>query len=77
MFPSMDPWEVALWIVAAWLAVVSLVRLMTYHRDRLVARLHDQLRWERRQQAEMILAAAPARPPDVTRPATIRPLSSR
>jgi len=56
MFPSMDPWEVALWIVATWLAVVSLVRLMAYHRDRLVARLHDQLRWERRQQAEMIMA---------------------
>ena len=56
MFPSMDPWEVALWIVATWLAVASLVRLMTYHRDRLVARMHEQLRWERRQQAQMIMA---------------------
>jgi len=40
MFPSMDPWEIALWLVATYLAVVSLVRLMAHHRDRLVARRH-------------------------------------
>ena len=56
MFPSMDPWEIALWFVATYLAVVSLVRLMMHHRDRLVARRHAMLRSERRQLAQNILA---------------------
>ena len=56
MFPSMDPWEIALWLVATYVAVVSLVRLMAHHRDRLVDRLREQLRSERREQAQNILA---------------------
>ncbi len=56
MFQSMNPWMVALWAVAAWLAVFSLVRLMAAERDRLVARFRAQMQSERRRQAEFILA---------------------
>jgi hypothetical protein len=56
MFEGVDPWEVALWIVAAYLAVVSLARMMTYEHDRLVARFRQQLQTERRRQAQFILA---------------------
>ncbi len=56
MFPSRDPWEIALWLVATYLAVVSLVRLMAHHRERLVDRRRAQLRFERHRLAEDILA---------------------
>lgn len=56
MFPDVDPWGLALWAVAAYLAVVSLVRLMVFHRDRLVVRFRAQIEAERRRQAEFVLA---------------------
>jgi hypothetical protein len=55
MFPSMDPWEIALWIVATYVAVGSLARLMLHERDRQIARRRDELRSERRRQAQMLL----------------------
>jgi hypothetical protein len=55
MFQDMDPWEIALWAVASYLAVVSLVRLVKFHRRRLVARFREQLLTERRRQQELIL----------------------
>ena len=32
----MDGWDVALWLVAAYLAVTALVRLMIVHRDKVL-----------------------------------------
>jgi hypothetical protein len=56
MFPSGDPWEIALWIVAAYLVVVALARLAVYERDRRVARIRGQIQSQRKEQAETILA---------------------
>ncbi len=55
MFPTMDPWEGALWIVAVYVAVVALARLMAHHRQRLVARLLEDKQSERRRHARMLL----------------------
>ena len=45
---SMDGWDLALLLVVSYLAVMALVRLMLFRRDRLIkdmsARLDDQLR---------------------------------
>ena len=43
----MDGWDVALWIVAAYLAVTALVRLMIAHRDKVLADFRAEM--ERRQ----------------------------
>jgi hypothetical protein len=51
---SVDPWEFALWAVAVYLAVASLVRLMTFHRDRLVVRFHAEIQSRRRRQAQSV-----------------------
>ena len=49
----MHGWEVAIWLVAAYLAVKSLVRLMRHRRDQLVAELQTQVVAERaRKRAE-------------------------
>jgi hypothetical protein len=50
MFQSMDPWDVALLAVAAYIAVVALVRLMVYHRDKLVAQFRAQVAAEHHRQ---------------------------
>jgi hypothetical protein len=55
MFQYVDPWELALWAVAAYLAIVSLVRLVRFHRQRLVARFREQLQSKRRRQQSLIL----------------------
>lgn len=55
MLPMMDPWEAALWIVAVYVAVVALARLMVQHRQRIVARLVAEKKAERRRQAQMLL----------------------
>ncbi len=51
MFPSMDYWDVALWAVAGYIAVVTLVRLMVYHRDRLVSQFRNEREHERHRRA--------------------------
>jgi hypothetical protein len=48
MFPSMDHWDLALWAVAGYLAVVTLTRLMVCQRDRLVAQARAEWQLERR-----------------------------
>ena len=62
MFQTMDSWDVALLAVATYIAVVALVRLMVYHRDKLVAQFRAQVATERRRQeeAEQELAQAEA-----------------
>lgn len=71
MFPSRDSWELALWIVATYLAVWSLLRLMAWGRKRLLAKARQAQRDRRRRQAQLILArkrrAAMARPHVVDR----------
>ena len=52
MFQTMDPWDVALLAVAAYVAVVTLVRLMVSHRDTLVAQFRAEVALERRRQDE-------------------------
>ena len=56
MFEDADPWQIAMGIVAMYVAVVSLVRLMIHERQRLAARFRDQLQSQRREQARLILA---------------------
>ncbi|MEX2114982.1 MAG: hypothetical protein WD845_17445 [Pirellulales bacterium] len=51
----MDPWEAALWIVAVYVAVVALVRMMALHRQRLVLRLLTEKRAERRRLAQTMM----------------------
>jgi hypothetical protein len=53
MFPSMDHWDLALWAVAGYLAVVTLVRRMIGHRDRLVAQARADWKIERRRRSQL------------------------
>ena len=55
MLGEVDLFEVALWTVAAYLAVVSLVRLMAMHRERLLARFRAERQTERRRHAQFVL----------------------
>jgi hypothetical protein len=43
----MEAWDLALLVVAGYLAVVSLVRLMAHHRDQVVERFSHQMRKQR------------------------------
>jgi hypothetical protein len=51
----MDGWDVAIWLVAAYLAVTALVRLMVAHRDKVLADFRAEM--ERQQPAN------PTQPP--------------
>ncbi|HEV3138723.1 MAG TPA: hypothetical protein VGZ26_12485 [Pirellulales bacterium] len=53
MFPGMDLWDLALWAVAGYLAVVTLVRLMICQRDRLVAEARAEWQLERRRRIQL------------------------
>ncbi len=44
----MEGWDLALLVVAGYLAVVSLIRLMARHRDRLVERFSREMAEERK-----------------------------
>ncbi len=50
----MDGWEIALLVIAAYVAVTSLVRLMARHRDQMLDGLRDRMKAEkqRKQAAE-------------------------
>jgi len=56
----MDGWDIALLVVAAYLAVMGLVRLMRAERERCVAELREQAAAEqqRKRQAERLQAQA-------------------
>jgi hypothetical protein len=50
---SMDSWDVALLVLAGYVAVVALVRMMLGHREQTARRLRIELdRQERQQDAE-------------------------
>ncbi len=53
MFANMDPWDLALLAVAGYIAVVSLVKLMTLRRDKLVTQFRAEVEAERVWQAEL------------------------
>jgi hypothetical protein len=40
---AMDRWDVLIVVVAAYVSVVSLVRLMAHRRDELVAKIRDEI----------------------------------
>jgi hypothetical protein len=68
MFQGMNYWDLALGAVAAYVAVVTLVRLMALHRDRLLAQFRAQVELERRRRPrsgrERKGQEAPAKKPD-------------
>jgi hypothetical protein len=45
---NMDRWEVALLVVVAYVAILVLVRLMTWHRDQLLDRLRRDMEREKK-----------------------------
>ena len=53
MLPLMDRWDVALLAVAAYIAAVSLVRLMAYRRAKLVAQFRAEVALAHHRQAEL------------------------
>jgi hypothetical protein len=53
-----DYWDVALWVVAGYFAVVTLVRLMRYQRDVLVARFRAQVALRRQHRSELAQRAS-------------------
>jgi hypothetical protein len=55
MYASANAWDLALWVVAAYVAVVSLVRLMTYERDHLILRFRAQVQRKRRRNAQFAM----------------------
>jgi len=47
---TMDTWDVTLLIVAGYLAVVALVRLMARHRDQMLGEVRRQIAKEKKRQ---------------------------
>lgn len=45
---TMDHWDIVLLVVAGYLAMVTLSRLMAAHRDRRVSQLRAQIKQEKR-----------------------------
>jgi len=43
----MDAWTLILWIVAGYVALVALVRLMIYHRSRVTAQFRSEVEKEK------------------------------
>jgi len=56
----MEGWDVALLVVAGYLAVVSLIRLMARHRDRMVERFSRELAEERKRKQREAVRQKPA-----------------
>ncbi len=68
----MDSWDVALFAVAGYIAIVSMVRLMLGRRGALAQQIQDELQ---RQQTKRGRASRPSRivwpKPPLTQPATL------
>ncbi|MBX3413203.1 MAG: hypothetical protein KF708_10985 [Pirellulales bacterium] len=58
---SMDGWDVALLVLAGYVAVVALVRMTLAHREQTAARMRIELERQRRQQALEAKAASAAK----------------
>jgi len=60
----MDGWSIALWIVAAYVAVVALLRLMTHKRNEVMAEFRGEVEKEKsRRKAAAAKEAKPSKPP--------------
>ena len=59
----MDSWSIALWVVAGYVAVVALLRLMTHKRDQVMAEFRNEVEKEknRRKAAAAAKEAKPVR----------------
>ena len=44
----MDRWSIALWVVAGYIAVVALMRLMAHKRSQVMAQFRDEVEKEKR-----------------------------
>jgi hypothetical protein len=68
MFQGVNHWDLALGAVAAYVAVVTLARLMALHRDRLLAQFRAQVESQHRRRPrfgrERIGGEAPEKKPD-------------
>jgi hypothetical protein len=49
---AMDNWDVTLLVVAGYLAVVALVRLMTRKRDQMLAEFRDQIEKDKKREPD-------------------------
>jgi hypothetical protein len=49
---AMDNWDVTLLVVAGYLAVVALVRLMTRKRDQMLAEFRDQIEKDKKREKD-------------------------
>jgi hypothetical protein len=59
----MDGWSIALWVVAGYIAVVALLRLMTQKRDEVMAEFRGEVEKEKnRRKAAAAKEANQARP---------------
>lgn len=59
---GMDVWDIAIFLAAGYLAVITLARLMRRHRDRLTRDLRRQIELQKRTEpAESEAAARPSR----------------
>jgi hypothetical protein len=52
---GLSRWDLVLWIVVAYIAVISLVRMMLHHRDVVMRKMRDRLAMEQQRRT-----AAPA-----------------
>jgi len=43
----MDSWSIALWVVAGYVAVVALIRLMAHKRNEVMAEFHGEVEKEK------------------------------
>jgi hypothetical protein len=57
----MDSWSIALWVVAAYVAVVALMRLMAHKRSEVMAEFRDEV--EKEKSRRKAAAAKEAKPP--------------
>jgi hypothetical protein len=48
----MDGWEIALWVIAGYFAIVPLVRMMLARRERLVVEFRARMAQERRRRKQ-------------------------
>jgi hypothetical protein len=57
----MDSWSIALWVVAGYVAVVALMRLMAHKRNEVLAEFRGEV--EKEKQRRKAAAAKEAKPP--------------
>ncbi len=59
----MDGWSIALWVVAGYIAVVALMRLMTHKRNEVMAEFRGEVEKEKNRRKAAAAAAKQLKPP--------------